>query len=111
MKKKETYPLGRDLSPLDTSGARHHDLVCGLTAGVFFQGLRCSRGVQIRAAAIAARPQVEVEDKEGLSAEAGSQALQSGQVLIHDFLGAESALAHCVLLESAHKFGEHSADA
>lgn len=56
-------------------------------------------------------PQVEVEDGEGLSAEAGSQTLQRGQVLIHDFLRAQLALAHRMLLEATHELGEHTADA
>lgn len=52
-----------------------------------------------------------MEDGECLSAKAGSQTLQRGKVLIHDFLRAEPALAHGMLLEAAHKVGEHAADA
>lgn len=84
--------------------------MCGLTAGNLLQGLERSRGIQIRAAAITVWPQVEVEDGEGLSANVRSQTLQSGQVLVHNFLRAEPALAHCMLLEAAHELGEHTAD-
>lgn len=76
VKKTETYPLSRDLPPLDAGGAGHHDLMCGLTSGHLLQALVCSRGIQIRAAAISVWPQVEVEDGEGFGAKAGSQALQ-----------------------------------
>lgn len=106
-----THPLGHHLPPLDASGARHHDFMCGLTAGQLLQGLTRSRGIQIRATAIAVWPQVEMEDGEGLGAKAWSQTLQSGQVFIHDFLRAEPALANRMLLEAAHKLVEHTADA
>lgn len=106
-----THPVCRDLPPSDAGGAGHHELMRGLSAGDLLRGLARPRGVQIRTAAIAVRPQVQVEDGEGLSAKAGSQTLQRGQILIHDFLRAEPALAHRVLLEAAHKLGEHAADA
>lgn len=85
--------------------------MCGLTAGHLLQGLTCPRGVQIRAAAIAVWPQLQVEDGEALRAKARSQTLQRGQVFIHDLLRAEPTLAHCMLLKATHKFSKHAADA
>lgn len=67
-------------------------------------------GAGERAAPVPIKPQFEVCYREGLCAETWRQVFESGDVLIHDLLGSQSALIHRVLLEGPHKVCKHSLD-
>lgn len=85
--------------------------MCGLKVGALLPVLLHPGVTQVSAAAVAIFPQRKADSGEHLRAEAGCQVFQRGHVLIHDLLGAQLALAHGVLLEAPHKFGEDAADA
>lgn len=67
-------------------------------------------GVGVRAASIPIFPQYQVKNWESLCAKTWHQVFKSGDVLIHDLLGAQPPLIHSVLLESPHKVSKHSAN-
>lgn len=82
----------------------------GLRVGALLPVLLISGVVQVRATVVGVFLHREADRAERLRAEAGRQVFQCGQVLVHDLLGAQLALAHSVLLKATHKLGEDAAD-
>lgn len=66
--------------------------------------------VQVGAAFIPVISHFQVGYGEGLRTKTRGQVFKSGNVLIHDLLGAYVLPVHSVLLEGLHKFPKHSVD-
>lgn len=68
------------------------------------------RGYEVGPTVISITSHVKMRHMESLKAKIGCQALQGGQILVHDLLWSELSHAHRVLLETAHKVFEHAAN-
>lgn len=104
------YPLWRKLPPPYAVGSRHPDLMSRFTVYGLLRWVLCSGGNEVWATAISISSQIKMENRESLNAEMGCQALQSGQIFVHDLLWSKLPHAHRVLLESVHKVCEHSSN-
>lgn len=67
-------------------------------------------GAGTRATSVIFVPQIQAGYGKSLSAKTRCQVLECSDVLVHDFLSAQVAPIHCVLLEGPHKVFKHSLD-
>lgn len=67
-------------------------------------------GVGVRAASIPVLSQFQAAYGEGLRSKTWCQVFESGDVLVHDLVGAQSTLIHSVLLEGPHELSKHPPD-
>lgn len=105
-----TDPVPGRLPPPNSFGARHKYFMRGHSCEVVLRGSLRIASAGVGAAPVPVRPHLQVGDGEGFGAKTWRQVLESGDVFVHDLVGAQPPLIHRVLLEGPHKVRKHPMD-